>query len=141
MGLRVRNLLATLKRLEAMGRNAEEEAIQAVKEGAQEIADLATNYAPRDLGDLEASIRVWKAGPKSFRVGVDDDHESGHKAFGRYLTVGEYAYYVHENIGRGAGSYGKNKGGDAGPFFLSRASEELDAEIRAKVKKAMRRIF
>ena len=140
MGLRVKGLGALGRRFEPMGKDAPEAALEEVRKGAQEIANLAEEYAPRDLGSLKSAVKFQKTkyGTKSYKVFIDESVMSAHG-----YPVGQYAYIVHEGLPNPAGftDYGATGGADEGPFYLERAAQELDPVIREKVMKAMRRVI
>lgn len=129
-------------RLKRIGKRTNRAALAAVRRGAEEIADLAADYAPVDEGNLEDSIVVAEERSGNSRIvifiGVDPSRLGlGYKRYGF-----RYDIQMHEGVyNLGPLSQKKNSelGGGVGPKYLERALEELEEEIRTDVENAMRR--
>lgn len=98
-----------------------------------EVLDLALIYVPRDTTKLAQTGRysdvTWKGNTAKVTISFGGD---GSKV--------DYAFWVHENLGRGAGSYGKTTPG-TGPKYLERAADQVATteNIRTKFLEEMRR--
>lgn len=94
--------------LKQAGQKAVKGAIDQMRKEAQKIADLARQMAPVDEGDLEKAIIVTEEGGgrdssgrfarKQLSVGVDMDAPAGFNKRGEQITVGAYAYVMHEHL-------------------------------------------
>jgi len=146
VGLKVKGLGSIGYQLENMAKRASEGARFAMKEGAEDIRDLARLHAPVDEGNLEDAIKMevvsGARGRHSFKVHVDESHpavitnEDGSQTSGN-RTVGDYAFDMHEgNYLLGPGSQHKQSqvGVKVGPKYLQRAYKKMSKQIHANVR-------
>lgn len=133
-------LTATLENVaERSGSGARSELLK----GAEQIRDLAKVYAPRDLKNLESSIKqgVIKGlfGRNGYTAYVD-----GTMSAGRKKTVGDYADIIHELYHTfEPGEETKNKmrdnpGVPIGGKYLERALDDLKPFIEENVKRRVK---
>lgn len=146
MGISVTGGYETAIRLENIGKRSSEAVRQALAKGAKSIRDLAERQAPVDLGGIEASLQinidarsginnrnVWEIFIKDIPSGRPNE------------TTHDYAFLVHEGLHGsklGPKSQAKQDADTSvrvGPFFLSRAVDELEVDIDRAVKEAVRR--
>ena len=123
-------------------------ALRELRKGGRAIEELAKNMAPVDEGHLEESITYEEDTGglnrrKRINVYVDED-----KAADGNSKVGHYATVVHEgldgkNYGGGPKSRAKEAatGVEVGPFFMTRAVDELEDEIAASVEAALKKVL
>jgi hypothetical protein len=84
------------------GEKASSAALQVMREEGNEIKLLAQEFAPYDEGKLEAAIKVettdrdsrGRFARKEVKVFVDPNMPGS----GGAETVGQYAWYIHENL-------------------------------------------
>lgn len=128
--------------------------IDAMRDEANKMADLAREYAPHDEGRLEEAIKVEEIRGESTKgrfarkelvVYVDGDMQGSGN-----MKVGEYAYLMHEGLGPygdytynlGKGSAEKDGGrGIVGGKFLERAAEERKPSLIKRLDAMFRRFF
>lgn len=147
MGIRIKGIGAVATKLENFGRRSSRDAREALKEGAYDVQDLAKRQAPRDKGNLERAIKVDRdRGGINTRIRwfvfVDDNADAGNGN-----RVGQYADLVHEGLhdlvngpsDNTRRKQAENPDVEVGPFFLSRAVEKLEPEIKAKIELAIMR--
>lgn len=120
-------------------------ALRELRKGGRAIETLSKEMAPVDEGYLEQSITYQeKVGGKRRRKKIDIFVDESIAADGK-SKVGDYATLVHEGVDKryGEGPRSKAKadalGVEVGPFFMTRAVEELEDEIAAKVKAALKK--
>ena len=131
-------------KLENIAKQASEGARFAMRDGAIDIANLATRMAPVELANLEEAIkyRLVRDSPRhraSFEVYIDGtlpaEHPDRPSTIGK--TVGEYAMIMHEgsyNLGKWSLIKQASEDVLVGPKFITRAAEELHEEIREDVE-------
>ena len=144
MSLKIRGIDDMVFKLENDAKRASEGARFAMKDGAEKIAKLASDFAPEEIGNLGLSIKadMEKAYSKArahFVVYVDESTPAEHpeKLSTAGKTVGDYAFYMHEGIIPGVqyklGKQSLRKQADLGVVvgikFLERAVIELEDEI------------
>lgn len=145
MGMTVHGADLIAARLENLEERSTKAALKALRDGTDDVLELAVDYAPVDEGNLEKALT--KAEPErngingryTFSVYVDDSLDTGD---GR--KVGEYSLRIHEGLGwsqLGKKSRDKaNRTGKAvGPKFLERAIDELEPDIKRAVAAAVKR--
>jgi len=144
MGFKIKDTGIAM-RLENIAKRTNKAATRELERGAIAIRDLARDFAPVDEGFLEESITVDhdRGGinrRNRYSVYVDDSLEVDAKT-----KVGDYARLVHEGIGKaygqGPGSLEKaaQLGVEVGPFFMTRALEELEGDIRRRIATALKK--
>jgi hypothetical protein len=141
-------------RIKQTGERVVKHGIDAMRDEANKIADLAKEYAPHDEGRLEEAIKVEET--KGERIGgkftraelsvyVDGDMQGSGN-----MKVGEYAYLMHEGLGPygdytynlGKGSREKDGGrGVVGGKFLERAADERRPSLIKRLDGMFRRFF
>lgn len=123
---------------------------------AHKIADLAKKMAPRDHANLEEAIKVRPDSPERTRdelgrfvrteveVYVDGDMPVPQRPD---KTVGDYAYEMHEHLTpfgplqlgeESRAKQASNGGVEVGGGYLTRAVEELGADIVMRLASDMR---
>lgn len=136
MGAIIKNVDATLVTLRNALERSSRGAREALQNGAEEIKELAVQYAPFDEGNLESAIKTRKSqdGRRNmFEVYVDEDAEGSHDRL-----VGDYAFEMHEgvyNLGEKSQEKANMSGLPVGRKFLERAKDELDGKIRIEVER------
>lgn len=143
MGVRVTGASGVASRLENSGKRSSQAALKALRHGAEEIRDLASQMAPRRTGRLENSIKVEETsrgginGRTIIDIGVPDR-----------VKAAKYAWFVHEGINfndnplrqrRSKEKQAQNPAVRVGAFFLERAINELEPDVRREVNRAVRR--
>lgn len=103
MGIKVSGIDELTFLLRQVGPKAQRGALDAMRDEAQDIVDLAKKYAPIDKGNLEEAIRFEEQGGgrdsagrfarKEIVIGIDAD-----KPADANKTVGDYAYEMHEHL-------------------------------------------
>lgn len=142
MGVRITGATGLASRLENTGKRSSEAALRALREGAEDIRDLARQMAPRKKGDLERDIDMKENRDGiNGRVTIDVGVPYG-------ASSAKYAFFVHEGIRfdddplKQPGSIAKQAANPAvrvGAYFLDRAVDELEEPIREKIDQAVRR--
>lgn len=133
-------LTATLENIaERSSRGGREELLK----GAESIKELAKVYAPRDLMNLENSIKRGELsglfGRKAYTAYVDESMSAGGKK-----KVGDYADIIHElyhNFQPGEETLKKmrdNPGVHIGGKYLERALDDLKPSIEENVKRRIK---
>lgn len=81
----VKGLAATLKKLDALGKNLDNEVENIVEDNAREMERKAWRFAPIDTGKLRQSIRAYKVGDLTWRVGANT---TGLAPYAPYIEFG-----------------------------------------------------
>lgn len=144
MAITVTGVDELLTSLQQTGQRAERGVAGEIRQGAEDIKDLAVMQAPVDEGNLENAIKVeidrsGIRGRVQAYVFVDGDEDAGDGK-----KVEEYANLMHEGVYQlGPRSQIKNAavGGGVGRKFLERAVDELAPDIINRVRNAMKRIL
>lgn len=140
MGIKVRGMAGTRVRLENERTIVPKAGFQAMKEGGEKIADLATAYTYVKRGYLEDAIRVLSARQSEGIVTVGISPKVSGHGQSRPVIYGTRLHEGYGNIGLGPASQAKDAGsGKVGPGFLTRAAKELRVEIQTDVLKAVAR--
>lgn len=144
MAIRVTGVEDLLATLQQTGQRAERGVSGEIRQGAEDIKDLAIMQAPVDEGNLENAIKVQVdrsgiRGRIQAYVFVDGDEDAGDGK-----KVEDYATLMHEGVYQlGEKSQQKNAavGGGVGRKFLERAVDELAPDIMNRVRNAMKRVL
>lgn len=144
MAIKVTGVEELLVSLQQTGQRAERGVAGEIRQGAEDIKDLAVMQAPVDEGNLENAIKVEVdrsgiRGRVQAYVFVDGDEDAGDGK-----KVEDYATRIHEGVYQlGPRSQTKNAavGGGVGRKFLERAVDELAPGIINRVRNAMKRIL
>lgn len=129
-----------------MGKRAAKHGVEFMRDAADEIVEIAKDYAPYDEGKLEEAI---ERRPEENR----DATMGGRRMIGIWVNpempgsggepVGKYAQRVHEDmqpygdINRGKGTIAK--GPQAGAKFLERAIEDVKPRLTDRIVGLLRR--
>lgn len=156
MGVIVEGVEELMWRLRQGGQRAVKGAINQMREEALDIRDLAREMAPVDEGDLERSIKVREEGggrgeggrftQKTLVIEIDGDVPAGKNKLGETVTVGDYAYIMHEYLtpfgryGLGPRSQAKQDGSNVlvGGKFLERAVAQQSQGLVNRIVEAVR---
>jgi len=121
-------------------KRSSEGARDALKRGAEKVANRAKEYVPVDEYNLESAIEVkdperdlQRSGRYIFIVGVKDGSPVPSRPG---VTVGDYAYWIHDatyNLGPRSEQKAQETGKKVGPKYLERAWLELESEIERDV--------
>lgn len=133
-------------RIEQTGDRAIRGALDEMRSEAEEIQQLARQFAPVDTEGLEDSISVDEDRSGVNRRTVLLVYIDGTHMAGDGTQIGKYAHYIHESPGYNLGPKSLEKsarlGGGVGPKFLQRAAAErgpfLRKAIAERVKRAIR---
>jgi hypothetical protein len=108
MGVKVEGAEQLMFLLKQGGSKAMKGALDQMRVEAKEMAELAREMAPVDEGDLEKAIKVRETGGgrgssgqfrrKELVIEVDGDMPAGTNKEGQTVTVGDYAYEIHEHM-------------------------------------------
>ena len=139
MGVRV-NFRQTLVDLQQVAKRTTRASRRQIAIEARRLEDLSRKYTPVDSGDLEGSHRTDRTLGARGRVGYT-------VGFGDNVN---HAITVHENLsgqafGMGeksrakAAALGLSPGIDVGPFFLTRAFDELETSMVRNMEEAVRK--
>lgn len=138
MGMKLRGLDSTLRRLAELKREMPEAAHEEIKETAEDIAEGAIKRAPVDTGNLEESIYAQQESPSRFRIIVDPETDGT-----RYGKDHESDYHVqmHEgtyNLGEKSLTKQRGQRERVGRHYLRRAFDHakrnVDKRIKARLK-------
>lgn len=148
MGVVVDGAQKLLKTLAILGGDVHLAGRNALRRGITKIQVRAQEYAPREYGPLEESIKVQESNPSRGAwietVYVDESTPAPdrNRSTGP-VTVGQYANYAHDNIpggiGKGKESIAKarSNGRRVGPRFMTRAFKDLKDEVKRDVESAI----
>lgn len=145
--------------IKQMGRRAAKHAVEEMRDAADEIVEIARDFAPHDEGKLEAAIKRNKdeerdpqmGGRKIVAVWVDPDMEGsggGRNEDGEQVSgwkVGMYAMKMHEGLAPyGSGRWNArpgttNKGPQAGGKFFERAIDLVKGKVTDRIMGLLRR--
>ena len=140
MGLKVTGLTETSYALSNLHEKTNKAGLNELRQGGEDIAELAKKRAPVDKGNLEEAInsdtedRTGKNGRVVLYVGVDED-----KAVARGV-VGDYALQMHEGVyelGEKSKAKKNSNGEPVGPKFLESAADELEDDISKAIERAI----
>lgn len=115
------------------------QALVELRAGAEDIAELAREYAPVDEGDLEDAIDVLgeDRGGKNTRtritIGVDESGGTNKPVEGYYEYMHEGDYKLGKKSKEKAASLGDGSGTNGrvvGKKFLERAIDDLESSVR-----------
>lgn len=108
MGVEVEGTEQLIFLLKQGGAKAMKGAIEQMRKEGAEMRDLAREMAPVDEGDLEKAIKMRETGGgrtgtgqfrrKEIVIEVDGDMPAGTNKEGKTVTVGDYAYEIHEHM-------------------------------------------
>jgi hypothetical protein len=107
--------------------------VEEFKQGADQIRDVAQNYAPVDDGHLESAIKVsplTSKGPGNLSLSVYIDEN--------VADVGDYAVFMHEgsySLGPKSQAKADALGVPVGPKFLTRAAKKVMPEMKKAIEK------
>jgi hypothetical protein len=144
MGLKVRNDGAVSRTLLRTGDRTSNAALEALRQGGDQIEALARKMVPVDEVNLEKAIHAKEPterginGRIMIEIGVDESMSIP----GREGTVGQYATRMHEsvyNLGPNSKEKQSGSGVVVGRKYLERAAVELEPKIRKAVEKAAKR--
>lgn len=160
MGVKITGNFLSAERLEVLieqaGERVRKHAIEHMRKEAEEIAELAREYAPFDEGKLEKAIKVEDGGGgrddrgrlqrKSVSVYVDDSMPGS----GGAATVGQYSYLIHEGLEPEGGAFDRREGSNrkmerngklVGGGFLRRALQDKAKEVISKTGAVLKRFL
>lgn len=148
MGVTISGAQKLIKTLAILGGDVSLAGRNALRRGIKQIQVRAQEYAPREYGPLEESIKVQEAHPATGQwietVYVDESTPAlNRRRANGPVTVGSYANYAHDNIpggiGTGAESMAKarSNGRRVGPRFMTRAFKDLKDEVKRDVEAAI----
>ena len=144
MALKIVGVDSLITELHNTAKRASEGARFAMADGAEEIAQLARDYAPLELGNLEEAIKTDMVKQHSrarahFTVYVDEDVSAENPEEPSTLgkKVGDYALIMHETSYK-LGKYSAMKQASnpekmVGTKFLERAVLDLEDKITQEV--------
>lgn len=137
MGLEITGVKSTLVNLRRTEQRTTKRLLRLMRDSAEDIRDLAREYAPVDEGNLEEAIEVAE-GTERFLgrtrnvelVGVNPDKLG--EGYQRYKY--RYDIAMHEgsyNLGPLSQAKAAANGKQVGPKYLTRAWKELEPNIKA----------
>lgn len=140
MGLRVTGLAETLLELARTEKRTNRAALNALRNGAHDIAERASDYAPVDEGFLERSIVVeeQRGGGRRIEFLVGVDHSRLGPGYSQYGF--DYALEMHEgsyDLGKRSQAKAASLGVSVGPKYLERAMHDFEEEIRDNIEAAI----
>lgn len=141
MGLELRGIGSTLRELRRTEERTSKALLRHLRHSADDIADLAREYAPVDEGNLEEAIEVAE-GTEGFLgrnrnvelIGVNPGKLG--EGFGKYKF--RYDVAMHEgsyNLGPRSRAKAASNGKQVGPKYLTRAWQDLEDGILAKARR------
>lgn len=136
--------------IEQVGARAERSVLQVMRTEAEEIARLASDFAPRDDSELDHSIKVGEDrgginGRTRVFIYIDPEATDNKGA-----SIVEYGLIMHEGLAPfGSGAYNLGEGsvvkdggsGVVGGKFLERAYRKRRGEIGKKALAAARKVI
>jgi HK97 gp10 family phage protein len=142
MAIKITGIDNLLTNLSQVGERAVRGVSDEIKQGAEDIKDLAKLQAPIDEGNLEDAIKV-----DVDRSGVKGRIQAFVYVDGSVTTddgkaVEDYAMQMHEgtyNLGPRSQAKDSAVGGGVGRKFLERAVDELSPNIINRVQQAVKR--
>lgn len=144
MGVRIKGVSEVVAMIHNDAERSTRVALEEMRAGADEIAELAAKFAPVDKGNLEAAIKVEEdRGGINNRtrvyVGVDEsvviDDRDG-------KTVGDYAVIMHEgtyDLGPKSREKAARLGLKVGRKYLERAMKKLGPGIAKRIKERVKK--
>ncbi len=140
MGLEILGVKDTLMKLRRTEKTTHKRLLRHMRNSANDIRDLAREFAPVDEGNLEEAIEVGE-GKEGF-FGRDRNVEFvgvNPAKLGEGYTKYKYRYDIrmHEGsyqLGDASNKKAASNGKDVGPKYLTRAWQELEPEIVAGAK-------
>jgi hypothetical protein len=148
MGVVIDGAQKLIKTLAILGGDVHLAGRNAMRRGIVKIQTRAQEYAPREYGPLEESIKIQESNPSRGQwtetVYVDESQPApDRQRKSGPVTVGQYAKFAHDNIpggiGKGAESIAKarSNGRRVGPRFMARAFKDLKDEVKRDVEAAI----
>lgn len=141
MGLEILGVRDTLVKLRRTEKRTSKRLLRHMRNSAEDIRDLAREYAPVDEGNLEEAIEVGET-QEGFLgrnrnvelIGVNP------AKLGEGYTKYKYRYDIamHEgsyNLGPLSQAKAASSGKQVGPKYLTRAWKDLEPDIRAEAEK------
>lgn len=157
MGVEVKGMEATIKRLRRTGDHTNANALSAMKDGVSKITERAKQYAPVDSGDLEDAIKAVPTREGTFRRRYEWDIGVDKNATKTRTHMEDYHVEMHENYpaeyskkskkssdkndalkGQLSGKITLDRGKIVGGKYLERALKDYEDEIREEIEKIMR---
>lgn len=122
-------------RLQQIGERSHRAALREMRRGAQEMADIAQHFAPRDDGTLEESIQVREERGKGNRVEVivEINPEAYDEKGARVLSYGA----IMENELSPEGPLQPRKKKHARGGFFKYAFRSMAQKVASRVRKAV----